>query len=266
MRLPQAAFSACKQRFFIRNKNFLFTLLKLQKTYDIIIAKNLSYFIYERRGTEMNEKFIITISRQYGSGGRLIAKKVAEKHGIDCYDKELIRLAAKESGMSEKVFESMDEKPTNSLLYSLAMGAYAMDGQYVYWNDVAVPLTDKVYQIQTDLIKKLASEKSGVFVGRCADYVLRDYPNCLKVFISDSHENRVNRIVNEYGAEAKKVDDLINKTDKKRSNYYGFHTNLTWGDCSNYDICVKTGSFGMDEAAEMIIDALELKLGRKVRP
>ena len=213
----------------------------------------------------MNDKFIITISRQYGSGGLNIAKKVAEKLGVDCYDKDLIRLAAKESGMSEKVFESMDEKPTNSLLYSLAMGAYAMDGQYVYWGDATVPLTDKVYQAQTDIIKKLASEKSGVFVGRCADYVLRDFPNVLKVFISDTHENRVNRIVNEYGAEAKKADDLITKNDKKRANYYDFHTNLTWGDSTNYDICIRTGDFGVDGAAEMIINALECKLGRKVR-
>lgn len=213
----------------------------------------------------MDEKYVITISRQYGSGGRLIAREVAKKLGVDFYDKDLIRMAAKSSGMSEKVFESMDEKPTNSLLYSLAMGAYALDGQYVYWGDAAVPLTDKVYQVQTDLIRGLADAKSGVFVGRCADYVLRDYPNCLRVFVSDTHDNRVRRITEDYGADPKKADELITKTDKKRASYYSFHTNQTWSDCSNYDLCVRTGTYGMEGSVELIIEALEQKLGHKVR-
>ena len=110
----------------------------------------------------MNKKFIVTIGRQYGSGGREIGKRLAEKLGVDFYDKELITLAAKKHGMSEKVFESVDEKPTNSLLYSLAVGAYGMDGGSPYWGETVLPINDKVYQIQADLSRNLPKKAAAL--------------------------------------------------------------------------------------------------------
>ncbi len=127
----------------------------------------------------MDKKVVITIGRQYGSGGRIVGQKLAEKLGIEYYDKDLITLAAKQNGMSEHLFESVDERPTNSLLYSLAVGAYGMDGNYSYWGDAALPLNDRVYQIQAGLIEELADKGSCVFIGRGADYVLRECGQCL---------------------------------------------------------------------------------------
>ena len=190
-----------------------------------------------------------------------MAKEVARLLGIDYYDKELITLAAKKSGMSEKVFENMDEKPTNSLLYSLAMGAYAMEGQYVYWGDASVPLSDKVYQVQSDLIKSIAAEKPSVFVGRCADYALRDHPAHISVFVTDTLPVRIGNVMKEFDVNEKKAEDIIQKTDKKRSNYYSFHTNRDWNSSDNYDLCVRTSVLGVEKTAEMIIRFAELKFG-----
>ena len=209
-----------------------------------------------------NMKKLVTISREYGSGGRIIGRLVAEKLGIPFYDKEILDMAAEQSGLSREIVEAAELRAKSSFSYSLASAMNFGEGMI----GDTVSINEKLFVAQYDVVHQIAEAGEGVIVGRCADYVLRDYPNCLKVFVSDSHENRVNRITNEYGAETKKVDDLIIKTDKKRANYYSFHTNLTWGDCTNYDLCVRTGSFGMDGAADMIIDALELKLGRKVRP
>ena len=213
----------------------------------------------------MNDKITVAISRQFGSCGRAVGKELAKKLGISFYDKELISLAAKESGISEKIFRNMDEKPTNSLLYSLAVGAYALDSQHLPWSDAAVPLSDKVYLAQAELIKKLAAEKSCVFIGRCSDYILKDSPNMISVFITDTEENCVNQIVKDYNLSEAKARDMINKTNKKRSNYYNFHTNRTWKDGDNYDLCVRTSTLGIEGTAELIIDFAEHKLGKKLR-
>lgn len=213
----------------------------------------------------MTERFSITVSRQCGSHGRTVAKKIAERLGIDYYDRELISLAAKKSGMNEKIFEDFDEKPTNSLLYSLAMGAYAMDGQYVYLGDNAVPLSDKVYNIQSDLIRNLASEKSCIFLGRCADYALRDDTRSIHVMITDLLPNRVANYMEENGIrDRKKAEEAVLKIDKKRANYYSFHTNRNWADADTFDLCVRTSLLGVEGTVDMIIAFSEKKLGKLV--
>jgi len=210
----------------------------------------------------MNGNYAITIARQNGSGGRAVAREISQKLGIDFYDKELITLAAKQSGMSEKVFENFDEKPTNSLLYSLAMGAYAMDGQYVYGGDIAMPLSDKVYKIQSDLIKSLADEKPCIFVGRCADYILSGRPKVLRVFVTDTIENRIDNIMREHNiTDRKKAEDYINKNDKRRANYYEFHTNNQWANADNYDLCIRTSTLGLEGTADFIIEFAKKKFG-----
>jgi cytidylate kinase len=209
----------------------------------------------------MDKNFVITIGRQYGSEGREIGKLLAKRLNIDFYDKELITLVAKKNGMSEKIFENVDEKPTNSLLYSLAMGAYAMDGHYVYWGDVAPSINDKVYQMQTDLIREMAFKKSCIFVGRCADYILSDHPCCINIFLTSKMEDRIKNVLRRNEAPANKVEDLIIKTDKRRANYYSFHTNKNWGEADNYDLCIDTGSIGIDNTVNLIIKYVEIKTG-----
>lgn len=207
----------------------------------------------------MNKKVVITIGRQYGSGGRNVGKLVAKKLGIDFYDKELITLAAKQNGMSEHLFESVDERPTNSLLYSLAVGAYGMDGNYSYWGDAALPLNDRVYQIQAGLIEELADKGSCVIVGRCADYVLRDRDNVVNVFLMADKEYRKKKAIESYQVPAEKAADVIKKTDKKRANYYNYHTNREWSDASNYHICVDVGAIGEEKCADLIVSYVQLK-------
>lgn len=145
----------------------------------------------------MNQNIAITIARQFGSGGREIGRKLAERLGIEFYDKELLSLTAKKNGLNEKMFEEVDEKPTNSFLYSLAMGAYAMDGHYIYQGDITPSINDRVYQMQSEMIKELSDEKSCIFVGRCADYILEDHSCLIKIFIAADMEDRKKEWQNE---------------------------------------------------------------------
>ena len=211
----------------------------------------------------MKKHFVITIGREYGSGGREVGKKLSEKLGVEFYDKELITVAAKKNGMNEKIFESVDERPTNSLLYSLAMGAYGMEGNYSYWGDLSLPLNDRVYQMQADLIKELAQKSPCVIVGRCADYILKDFPLLIKLFITADNDTKIERVVSQYGVPREKAADIIKKTDKKRGNYYDFHTNKAWGGISNYDLCINITPVGIDNAVEAIKQYTEIRTGLK---
>lgn len=209
----------------------------------------------------MDKKFVITVGREYGSGGREIGRLLAEKLGVKCYDKELIALAAKESGLSEELLKDNDEKPTNSFLYSLVMDTYSMG--YSTSSFIDMPMNQKVFMAQYDTIKNLAERESCVIVGRCADYALKDMPECVSVFIKASMEFKIDRIKELFDYSDAKAKDVILKTNKKRANYYNFYSNKHWADARGYDLCLDSSVLGIDNSVELILKYLELKLGVK---
>ena len=204
----------------------------------------------------MDERTVITIGREFGSGGHEIGMKLAEKLGIKCYDKELLQVAAKESGLCEELFASQDEKPTNSFLYSLVMDTYSLGYSNSY---VDMPINPKVFLAQFDAIKKLAAKESCVIVGRCADYALEDDPFAVSVWIKASLDERIKRIKKLYELNDSKAADLIQKTDKKRASYYNYYSSKKWGEAKSYDLCIDSGLVGIDGAIELILKFIELK-------
>ena len=197
---------------------------------------------------------IITIGRQYGSGGKEIGKKLSEHYGIPFYDKELLKIAAKESGICEEMFESFDEKPTTSFLYSLVMDPYALGYNAASFD---MPLNQKVFLASFDAIKKVADEGPCIIVGRCADYALRAYDHCLNVFVHASMDFKKQRIHDQYDIPMDKVEETSIKMDKQRSGYYNYYTSRKWGDLRNYHLSIDTGFFGIDGAVDLIIRAVE---------
>lgn len=206
----------------------------------------------------MDERFVITIGREYGSGGRQIGIRLADELGIKCYDKELLAIAAKESGISEELFKNHDERPTNSFLYSLVMDTYSLG--YSTSSFIDMPLNQRVFMAQYDSIKKLADSESCVIVGRCADYALKEHPNCISVFIKADIEARVKRIMRLYEYKEDKARDLIIKTDKKRANYYNFYSNKKWADSRSYDLCLDSSSLGIDGSVKLIKEYVDMRL------
>lgn len=198
----------------------------------------------------------ITISRQYGSGGREIGKLVAEALKVPYYDRELLTRAAKESGICEELFETHDEKPTNSFLYSLVMDSYAMNYGSGAFNDM--PLNHKVFLAQFDTIKKIADEGSCVIVGRCADYALADYANSVHVFVYAPQKERIERVAKLYDVKLAKAKEMVQKTDKSRASYYNYYTSKKWGDVSSYDLCINSAKIGVEHAVEMILDYVKI--------
>ena len=194
-----------------------------------------------------NNKTIITIGRQYGSGGRKIGKLLSERLGIPFYDKELLTEAAKKSGFCEEIFHENDEKPAGSFLYSLVMGTGAAA------TADAMPLDNKLFLAQFDTIKDIASKGPCVIIGRCADYALEDYKNVLNVFIYADMEDKKKRAVEEYGLKAKNIEDAIIKTDKKRASYYNFYSGKKWGVAGSYDLCINSSKFGIEKTVDFIV-------------
>lgn len=197
------------------------------------------------------EHFAINIGRQIGSGGREIGKKIAEKLGISYFDKELITIAAQESGISKEVFEKVDEVSTFSIV----------DGIMNLGNINNLSFNETLFKIQSDVILDLAKKNDCVFVGRCADYVLRENPNCVNIFICDNIESRINRIVNFYKLTTEnKVNDFIQKVDRKRTAYYNYYTNKEWGVASSYHLCVNSSTLGEEKSVEFIVEYAKQKL------
>ncbi len=190
-------------------------------------------------------KSIITISRQYGSGGRFIAKKLAEKLGIPYYDNELITLAAKNSGYSEAIFEKAEQLSTHSFLYSLSMFG-SVDGIY------GLPLSDKVFLAQSEVIKKVAEEGPCVIVGRCSDYVLKEYDNVINFFVYSDEAHKIERAVKYYGIEADKAVSVLKNKDKKRAAYYNYYSSQRWGDAENYHLSLNSDAVGIDAAVDIL--------------
>lgn len=206
----------------------------------------------------MKQHFVITIGREFGSGGRQIGMALAERLGIKCYDKELLALAAKDSGISEELFKNHDEKPTNSFLYSLVLDTYSMG--YSTASYIDMPLNQKVFMAQYDAIKNLAQNESCIIVGRCADYALKDMPNCYSVFIKANMDEKIKRIMRIYDIPEEKAKDMITKTNKKRANYYNFYSNKKWGDSRSYDLCVDSSVLGIDGTVDLLMEYVDLRL------
>lgn len=201
---------------------------------------------------------IITLGREYGSGGKEIGMKLAEAYGIKCYDRELLQLAAKESGLCEEIFDNYDEKPTNSFLYSLVMDTYLMGG-YSSASFLDMPINHKVFLAQFETIKKIADQGPCVIVGRCADYALADYNNCVSLFIHADLEWRIKRISKMLEISDDKAKEVINKTDKRRSSYYNYYSNKKWGDAKSYNLSIDSSILDIDNTIQLIKEFIELK-------
>lgn len=200
---------------------------------------------------------VYTIGREFGSGGLVIGKALAERLGINFYDKELLQRAAKDSGFCQEIFENHDEKPTNSFLYSLVMDTYSA-GSYSSAPFLDMPLNHKVFLAQFESIKKIAEQESCVIVGRCADYALADNPDCINVFIHAEIEDRIKWISKRLNITENKAKDTIQKKDKQRASYYNYYTSKKWGDARSYDLCLNTSQISVDDAVELIIKYREM--------
>lgn len=195
---------------------------------------------------------IITIGRQFGSGGHDIGKIISQKLGIDFYDKELLQIAAKESGMCEEIFENNDEKPTSSLLYNIVMDSHPFGFSGNTYVDM--PLSHKVFLAQFDSIKKIADAKSAVIIGRCADYALSGYDNCLNIFIYADNDWKIMRIKEAFNLNDAQAKDMMLKKDKKRAAYYNYYSSKKWGKAETYDLCINSTILGLEGTADLIID------------
>ena len=203
----------------------------------------------------MDKKIVLTVARQFGSGGHDVAKKVSELLDIPFYDREIIGLAAKKSGLSENLFDGLDEKPTTSLLYSLVMGVQSGTGAYWRYGDMTG--ADNVFRIQSQIIRSIAEKDSCVIVGRCADYILREEERLINVFVRADIDYRTQRIMEKYDMKEKVALDYINKTDKRRGSFYNFYKNIIWGNVDNYDLSIATDKIGVDKAAQMIVEYIK---------
>lgn len=190
---------------------------------------------------------IITIGRQFGSGGRYVAEILGKKLGIPVYDNELITKAAQESGFSAEFFEQSDEKRRFFSLSAIFASAYSSETEN-YMSDKGL------FSIQCETIRNIAAQGSAVIVGRCSDYVLRDMENTLDVFLTSPLAARVSRVAERQGISIEKAQELVEKQDRSREEYYNYYTFGNWGVASNYDLCIDSSKTGMEGTADMIIE------------
>jgi len=207
------------------------------------------------------KNYIVTIARQYGSGGREVGQRLSEIMGYKFYDKNLITMAAQRSGLSSEALGTVDEKAANSLLYTLALGSSSYNHGMSHVN---LPINDKLFVLQSEIIKELASSGEGaVIVGRCADYVISENPKLVRIFICADFSYRVKRVMERHELTESQAKDLTIKTDKRRSNYHSYYTGDKWGKNDKYDLVVNTERIGIDTAANLIADYLKMLGGNK---
>ena len=196
------------------------------------------------------EKIIINIGRQFSSGGRYISKILCEEFGCRYFDKEILDLAAKESGFSPDVFKKSDEK--KSFIHTLYhLHAPMLSDDNFYNNKFS---EESLFKFQCDAIRKAASQGSCLFIGRCADYVLRDEPNTVSIFLAADMEDRISRTMERYNMDEESARKTISKKDSTRASYYNYYTGKKWGAAESYDLCINTSIFGLDETAKFIAD------------
>lgn len=201
--------------------------------------------------------FIINIGRQLGSGGRSIAAILAHHYGIVAYDRNLIELAAKESGLSQEFFENADEKKQHGFFHSIfsnRVAANALGSNDSYLSN------DALFKVQSDIIRDLAEKESCIFIGRCADYILRDHPRCINLFFTANIEDRIARMATEKGITVEQAAELIEKTDRRRADYYNYYSGKMWGASDSYDLCVNTSHLGHEGTAQILKEYIDKRV------
>ena len=203
----------------------------------------------------MEEKYIISIGRQLGSGGREIAKKLGERLNIPVYDKKLLEVAAKETGIDASIFENADEKESNpfmrgvfvlkGIMNSYPIGAGScMDG-------------DRLFEMQSEVMRNIVANESCIIIGRCAEYVLRDHPHIHSIFITADMCDRIRRIMENDGVNEQKAKEIAEKGDKKRRAYHDYYANSGWGIAETYDLCINSSRVGIDDCVDIIQQFIE---------
>lgn len=202
------------------------------------------------------KKKIVTISRQYGSGGRYIGENLAKAMGVPCYDEKLIDMVAKESGFAQSFVAEKGERMTGSLLFNIASSLSFANN--VFSTNNGVTLQDEIYFTQNRIIKELADKGPCVIVGRCADYILREREDCLNVFIFADNESKIERAEKYFNITREEAPAVLKKKDKARANHYKYYTDQEWGMASNYDLCLNSGLIGIKGCVKAIQQVLEL--------
>ena len=205
----------------------------------------------------MKEKIVITIARQYGSGGRTIGEMLSKRLGIHYYDKELMKLASDDSGINEALFANADEKIKSSNLFKIAHRVY--HGELISPESDDFVSTQNLFNYQAKIIKELADQESCVIVGRCADFILKDYDNVLSVFIHAPHEYCMEQAAKKHSTPSKELEKFILKTDKHRADYYKYYTGREWTDSRNYDLCLDSSKLGYERCVEEIIAYINVR-------
>ena len=201
---------------------------------------------------------VITIARQYGSGGRTVGEMLAKKLGIHYYDKELMKLASDDSGINEALFVNMDEKVKNSsLLFRISKNVYG--GELIPPESDDFTSSDNLFNYQAKIIRNLAEEEGCVIIGRCADYILKEYDNVLSVFVHAPHDFCMEQAAKKHSMSEKELERFIAKTDKSRADYYRYHTGREWTDARNYDLCLDSSKLGFERCVEEIIAYMKVR-------
>jgi cytidylate kinase len=204
------------------------------------------------------DKFVINVGRQLGSGGREISAELAKRLGISYFDKELLTVAAQESGMSKEFFEKADEQASQPLKGGLFGIRFPFYGSAL--STMNYLSNDALFQMQSDAIRKLAEEKSCLFIGRCADYILRENPRSVNIFISASLSFRMERIARLEGISPAEAEEMIHRVEKHRAEFYNYYSNKRWGAAESYHLCIDSSVLGIAKTTDFIEEFVRAKL------
>lgn len=206
---------------------------------------------------ENNTPFVITIGRQLGSGGRILGQQLAQRLNIAYYDKIVLSQAAEDTGLGRNVFHHSNDKKGFLRQFIGAVQPFVGGGDFYASHQLT---EENLFTLQSGVIRKVANERPCVIVGRAADYILREHANCVKIFITANHEDRVRRVMDQKKVDYKNAVKIINQVDNQRSSYYNFHTDVTWGSAEAYDLCINISALGAEETLNVITDFVCRKL------
>lgn len=211
----------------------------------------------------MENRFVITVGRQLGSGGKAVGEEIARRLGVSLYDRQLIDLAARESGLCAEVFEKADERQSGSLFTTLLGYLRAPFTGYEGGEQNNILSGEALFKVQSDVIRRIAARESCVVVGRCADYVLRDHPRLFNLFVTADEGDRIARISRREGCSEQEARERMERGDARRAAYYDYYSSRTWGAAATYDLCVNSSVLGVSGTAEFVLRLAGRKLDLK---